>query len=864
MAVSFPEAGSSTAVAAPHRVGGAVANRLARRDVRAHKGRSALIVLMVAIPLILLTAIGSILVGSYHQTPQLVTEMNQATFKVVPLAGANGKCHQIDATQAMCPGVDNSDSTKPLGTVPDLASDQAPISYATQPASLRWKDADFEVTTVATDFTSPHLSDLFAAEGASLPGKDEVAVNARLAQRFGFVVGDRIELSGHPYAIARVVRMEGWTDAVLVGPGHPLAGKPQTVYGYGAVPGLSQIASMNEQGMAVITRDAIAGMYGGGASGAALEQVIIVIGGMFAAILTITVTSAAFAIGVRQQRRTLALLGATGASSATLKQVVVRNGLLLGLVGATSGVLIGLAVAFWWYVRGEQASVAMPVPFDVPWFAVIALWCLGLAAATIAAWIPARQVARQDVLTAVRSSDQAAPPAHFSRIGAVAVVLAVVVAVFGALFGGPKAGERLAVEDVVIPASVCCLLLFAGTLLNIGWLLDRLGQQVRGPLAVRLALRDGSRNRGRAAASVAASLAATALACAALVANASVGLSSIAQYQPTMREGTAILETQDFNAHRYSQATMDKQVAAVKSVMGRADAVALQAPQQCLGGTCSPVLLDFSCVDPAGCTISSSPTLTVASPQVARVLMGEVPEQVNGALAQGKVVVTDPDLVRDGVVTYTPMCAEADCSTVKPIRIPAVVVAGSPAQPMISAETSAKYRLGELKPAGWAVDMGRVPAQAEADRITAALQRDAGVTNSFSYERGPVDGYASATTWFGRIALALLLAIAAVTTMLTLRDASGSQATLAAVGARARTLRGMASTQTFITVALGGLLGLVVGAVPMIAVVGAVPDMRLGVPWAWIAACVVGVPVVAAAATWVLVRPPAPRAARID
>ena len=63
MAVSFPEAGSSTAVAAPHRVGGAVANRLARRDVRAHKGRSALIVLMVAIPLILLTAIGSILVG---------------------------------------------------------------------------------------------------------------------------------------------------------------------------------------------------------------------------------------------------------------------------------------------------------------------------------------------------------------------------------------------------------------------------------------------------------------------------------------------------------------------------------------------------------------------------------------------------------------------------------------------------------------------------------------------------------------------------------------------------------------------------------------------------------------------------------
>ena len=93
MAVSFPEAGSSTAVAAPHRVGGAVANRLARRDVRAHKGRSALIVLMVAIPLILLTAIGSILVGSYHQTPQLVTEMNQATFKVVPLAGANGKCH---------------------------------------------------------------------------------------------------------------------------------------------------------------------------------------------------------------------------------------------------------------------------------------------------------------------------------------------------------------------------------------------------------------------------------------------------------------------------------------------------------------------------------------------------------------------------------------------------------------------------------------------------------------------------------------------------------------------------------------------------------------------------------------------------
>ncbi|MCQ8210941.1 hypothetical protein NPS74_24980, partial [Cutibacterium acnes subsp. acnes] len=58
---------------------------------------------------------------------------------------------------------------------------------------------------------------------------------------------------------------------------------------------------------------------------------LILAAGVLSAIVVATIAAAAFAIGARQQRRMLALLGIIGAARRDLMGVMIHQGLLLGL-----------------------------------------------------------------------------------------------------------------------------------------------------------------------------------------------------------------------------------------------------------------------------------------------------------------------------------------------------------------------------------------------------------------------------------------------------------------------------------------------------------------------------------------------------
>lgn len=107
--------------------------------------------------------------------------------------------------------------------------------------------------------------------------------------------------------------------------------------------------------------------------------------------------------------------------------------------------------------------------------------------------------------------------------------------------------------------------------------------------------------------------------------------------------------------------------------------------------------------------------------------------------------------------------------------------------------------------------------------------------------------------WAPRAAL-ITLGAAGIATGLAQADSRDDHATLAAIGAPPRVRRTLAAAQSLTIAGLGTGLGVLAGFVPGVALIGAVESLDLVVPWVLLAAGVAGVPLLAAAAAWLLTR----------
>ncbi|GMA25328.1 hypothetical protein GCM10025864_30870 [Luteimicrobium album] len=124
------------------------------------------------------------------------------------------------------------------------------------------------------------------------------------------------------------------------------------------------------------------------------------------------------------------------------------------------------------------------------------------------------------------------------------------------------------------------------------------------------------------------------------------------------------------------------------------------------------------------------------------------------------------------------------------------------------------------------------------------------------------------------VAGALIVALAAawIATALAGTESLPDLATLQAVGAPPRTRRRFAAAQSAVITVTGAVLGtatgLVIGATLVLSQreQGGVVDPRwmVDVPWAWVAALVVAIPLLGAAAAWLVTRSRLPLARRLD
>ena len=232
-----------------------------------------------------------------------------------------------------------------------------------------------------------------------------------------------------------------------------------------------------------------------------LATLVMLVSGTLLLFLVALVATASFAVIAQRRLTQLGMLAAIGATEKHLRTTMLVTGAITGLVASAAGVVVGIGG---WIVAAP--SMEGPVGaridrFHVPWWLALVGVGLAVVAATLAAWWPGRAMARVPTVAALSGRPPRSAPAR--RSGIVAVVLVVIGGV--ALRIGSAQHDRPAttLELVLLCAGIVALLL--GMLL-VSPLAIRLIAHAAGraPIGTRLALRDLGRHHGRSGAALAA------------------------------------------------------------------------------------------------------------------------------------------------------------------------------------------------------------------------------------------------------------------------------------------------------------------------------------------------------------------------
>jgi putative ABC transport system permease protein len=212
-----------------------------------------------------------------------------------------------------------------------------------------------------------------------------------------------------------------------------------------------------------------------------------------------------FTVLAQRRLRSIGMLGAQGATDRHIRLVIRANGAVTGVVGAVAGFAVGLLAWLAYRPSVESHSNHLIGVFQLPWLVIIAAMILAVLAAYLAAAHPARAVARVPIVTAL--SGRPAAPRNTRRwalpAGLVFLAIAfILLGVAGSTLGSADSGSQsLQLGSLVFGflALTVAVVLLSPTLLA---LLARVARPA--PVALRLALRDLARYRARSGAALGA------------------------------------------------------------------------------------------------------------------------------------------------------------------------------------------------------------------------------------------------------------------------------------------------------------------------------------------------------------------------
>ncbi len=224
---------------------------------------------------------------------------------------------------------------------------------------------------------------------------------------------------------------------------------------------------------------------------------------------TMLLAGPAFAVSAARQRRSLALLAGNGGTRTQVRRVVLGQAIVLGVGATLVAAALGVAAAGVGRAVAAVRSTAPVGPFEVPWLAVAVVVVTSIVGSIGAALVPSRGLGKLDLVALLRGQNvsptlhRGMPVAGFVLF--VAGVAGCAVAAFDPL--------NLAAQQQALVLAGGAVIAVLGLLFAVPLLLTVLGRLTeRAPLSVRMATRDAARQRGRATPTIAAILGAAALA----------------------------------------------------------------------------------------------------------------------------------------------------------------------------------------------------------------------------------------------------------------------------------------------------------------------------------------------------------------
>jgi putative ABC transport system permease protein len=873
--------------------------RLARRDALRHRARSVLVLVMIALPVLAVTAADVLIQTSHVSGPESVDRRIGAAQALVSVTdGVQTVAQQPDPDNGF-PSQDG-DGTTAAATAEQISS----LLDGASLVELRRGEVEFRtekgrtpVEATEVDLDDPVARGLFDLTSGRLPRTPgEVVVNQAVLD-FGYEVGDTLELTADdapsdPTIVGVAKSTTARTYPTAAGPVGSFGVDPQGTHQWlvdGGPVSWGTVRQLNAIGATVTSREVIdhpppKSEWPPDVVQTSSDSTTVAVLGLIAVMALIEVVllaGPAFAVSARKQQRSLALMAAAGGTPKQSRRVVMAGAVVVGGVAAAVGVFLGIGAGRLLQPLLQAKSDTWFGPFEVPWLHLVGVAAFGMLSAFLAAVVPAYLASRQDVVAVLagRRGDRA-PSLRSPALGLVLLGVGIAGSVAGAsgssLFG---TGEFL-IAISAIPAVLGMVLLVPVVLAGLAKLSGSL------PLVFRYAVRDANRHRTRTVPAVSA-VAATVAGVVAL----GIGLGSDQAenretYQPSLPDGVGIVQA-------YGE---DKPWPALKAVVVREVPGATVTEQQGLAEDGSYTELRAGLGDGSGYTSSSSglgATVMVSSDALPFGMIGISKDDAARASAM---------LRKGGVVAFLPAAGRKDGSEVKLIRqtydpdtgnslgttrvtAPAafVDVSGSwlgpstVVSPQVAAELGATPETVSLAVTGVHV----TEKQEEAvDQGMAAVAADSGLYVERGYQ--PDDAAVVAQLVLILLGAVLMLGGTLTATFLALSDARPDLATLSAVGASPRTRRGVAAAYAVVVGAIGALMGAAVGFIPGIAVTWPLTSQGyssggcengctitnsgpyLDVPWLMVLALVVVLPAATALVVGLFARSRLPLVARLD
>ncbi|CCH16633.1 Putative ABC transporter [Micromonospora lupini str. Lupac 08] len=822
--------------------------RIARRESRRARRRTALVLAMIALPVLVL----AFLAASYDMaelTPQERVDRR--------LGVADAELRWIAETPVVQDewgdgwySRDDSQSTsgRPT-TAAEVTSMLGPGSRATEiragnPVTVRGPRGDETLQGRVLDLADPLARSLVRFRSGRAPQQPgEVAVSPAALRRLDVRLGEAVATADGTRAYTVVGVVEFPDDLGPVVALHPTAvgrADPQTESRWLVdVPGVvdaAMVSRLNDRGVVVAPRHLPASTSSRGWFGYAdttdLSTGVLIAGlGLLEVVLLV---GPAFAVGVRRRRRDLALVAVAGGDAAQLRRVVLADGVVLGVLGAAAGLLLGVGAAFAGRPLMEQYVFGVRFGGYRCWpAALIVLGGVAVLAGVLAALAPAWTAARQDVMAGL--AGRRTPPR--SRARALTLGLALVVGGAAlAAFGATRTSPAVILTGLILGelGLVCCTPTLIGALARLGRLL---------PLAPRIALRDASRNRAAAAPAICAVMAAVASSVALGGYLASDGVRDARAYQPMLPTGHVLIYREE--PGRQPEPTAAQVDAAARAQLG-ATAIAPVLTPRCPAadgpaGYCSvaPELpADRACPWQPGDSLSATQRRQARADPRCRdratdyyghyvetivddgsalpLLTGADAAATSAAarvLREGGVVVTDPRYLHDGRVTVqvNEVRAGQDETTTTRHDLPGHALPPTVGQPRLLLSASVARQLGlDTVQAGWVVDTPAPPGQRRQDRFANDLRAFGAF--SVQVEQGAAPRNDSPLLLLLAAAAGLItVGAAGIATALAAAEGRAELSTLAAVGAAPAVRRLLAICQAGVIAGLGSVLGIVAG-----------------------------------------------------